>query len=92
MYRIDTDAIRECDALMIILNGRAIDEGAAFELGFAKAISKPCFALQTDSRFAHAWGNNPMITAAVEHVFGSLLELNDWARRNGLAASIGCAA
>ena len=79
VYQTDIRAIQECDVLLIVLNGRAIDEGAAFELGFASAIERSCFALQTDTRFAHAWGNNPMITASVRRVFRSLSELQDWA-------------
>jgi nucleoside 2-deoxyribosyltransferase len=80
VYSTDVKAIMDCDVLLIVLNGRAIDEGAAFELGFAKASGKECFALQTDSRFAHAWGNNPMINAAVERTFRSVAELREWAK------------
>ncbi len=79
VFQTDIKAIQECDVLLIVLNGRAIDEGAAFELGFASAIEKPCFALQTDTRFAHAWGNNPMIDASVRRIFTSLSELEEWA-------------
>src|SRR4051794_21028148 len=43
-YRIvfdrDVAAIRDCDALVINLDGRSVDEGAAFELGVAHALGK----------------------------------------------------
>ena len=33
VFRGDLDAIREADCLIAVLDGRAIDEGVAFELG-----------------------------------------------------------
>ena len=78
VFRWDMDAIHDCDVLIAILDGRAIDEGVAFELGIAFAHSKRCVGLQTDSRRLAAWGNNPMITGALEAVFASIDELVNW--------------
>jgi|GEM_PF-277251 len=80
VFRQDIAAIEESDALLIVLDGRSVDEGAAFELGFAYAIGKPCVGLQTDSRRAHPWGNNPMIHQSARPVFHSVAELAEWAR------------
>src|SRR5277367_6492880 len=38
----DLQAIRECDVCLIVLDGRTVDEGAAFELGFSYALGKAC--------------------------------------------------
>jgi nucleoside 2-deoxyribosyltransferase len=74
----DMDAIRQSDLLVAILDGRAIDEGVAFELGIAFAQSKACVGLQTDSRPLASWGNNPMITGALEMIFTSVDDLVGW--------------
>src|SRR5262245_47713244 len=61
VFDVDVGAIKSCDAVLIVLDGRAIDEGAAFELGYAFALGKECFGLQTDVRRLLSTGNNPMI-------------------------------
>ncbi len=78
VFRCDMDAIREADYLIAILDGRAIDEGVAFELGVGFCHSKRCIGLQTDSRRLAAWGNNPMITGALEMIFHSVDDLMSW--------------
>jgi nucleoside 2-deoxyribosyltransferase len=80
----DLEAIRKADCLIAILDGRAIDEGVAFELGVAFSQSKRCVGLQTDSRRLAVWGNNPMITGALEIVFTSLIDLIEWIKLSGL--------
>lgn len=80
----DMDAIRQADYLIAILDGRAIDEGVAFELGVAFCHSKRCIGLQTDCRRLAAWGNNPMITGALEVTFTSLDALIEWVRGEAL--------
>lgn len=80
----DMDAIREADYIIAILDGRTIDEGVAFELGVAFSQTKRCVGLQTDSRRLAVWGNNPMITGALETVFMSVDELMEWVRKSVL--------
>jgi len=46
----DISAIKACDSLLIILNGRVVDEGAAFELGVAWSLGKACFGFKDDFR------------------------------------------
>ena len=79
------DAILDCDCLVAILDGRTIDEGVAFELGVAFSAKKRCFAIQTDSRCLAIWGNNPMITGALEFLFHSVDDLVAWfnSQQNG---------
>ncbi|MCC7044746.1 MAG: nucleoside 2-deoxyribosyltransferase [Acidobacteria bacterium] len=79
VYEEDTCALRRCDLVMIVLDGRSVDEGAAFELGFATGLGKECYAVQTDPRRLLPWGNNPMIAGAVRRVFCSLEEVAEWA-------------
>jgi nucleoside 2-deoxyribosyltransferase len=80
IFAADTTAILAADCLLAVLDGRSIDEGTAFELGFAFAHKKLCFGLQTDPRRLVVYGNNPMIEQAVETVFCSIDELTTWAR------------
>jgi nucleoside 2-deoxyribosyltransferase len=85
VFRLDTIAIKKCEVLLIVLDGRAIDEGAAFELGYAYAQGKCCVGLQTDPRRLLLTGNNPMIDCAVSEVFLSVTDLLAWARAFVLA-------
>jgi nucleoside 2-deoxyribosyltransferase len=80
VFRRDIDAIQQADYVIAILDGRAIDEGVAFELGVAFSQGKRCVGLQTDSRRLAACGNNPMITGALEAVFAVVDDLIDWVR------------
>lgn len=84
VFRRDIDAIRQADYVIAILDGRAIDEGVAFELGVAFSQTKRCVGLQTDSRRLAVWGNNPMITGALETVFMSVDDLMEWVRTSVL--------
>jgi nucleoside 2-deoxyribosyltransferase len=80
IFRGDINAITACDVLFLVLDGRSVDEGAAFELGVAYALGKTCFGLQTDVRRLLPIGNNPMIAAPLSRVFQSLGEMSNWAR------------
>lgn len=80
VFAMDIDALEECDVFLIILDGRSVDEGASFELGFAFARGKACFGLRTDPRQLLAEGHNPMIESPVRQVFGDLPTLIAWAK------------
>ena len=75
----DISAIKRCDLLLIVLDGRSIDEGAAFELGFAYAYGKICFGIQTDTRRLFGDQNNPMIDCPIIYTFKNVEDLVDWA-------------
>lgn len=75
VFEADVNAIRRCDYLVAVLDGRTIDEGVAFEIGFARALGKCCFGLKTDDRALLPSGDNPMIIAGCHEVFGSTLDL-----------------
>lgn len=80
VFQGDIRAIDACDLFLAILDGRTIDEGVAFELGYAFARGKKCLSLRTDSRQLAAWGNNPMITQAVSKEFSTTDALYVWCK------------
>lgn len=83
-YRIvfdrDVTAIKRCDALVINLDGRTVDEGAAFELGLAHGLGKVCIGYRTDVRVLLPYGINPMISVPLHRTFASMEELVDWVK------------
>ena len=81
VFQVDIGALNSCDAFLIVLDGRTVDEGAAFELGYAFAMGKPCYGLQTDVRRLLSTGNNPMIDRALCEVFQDTAGLMLWAER-----------
>ena len=87
VFRRDIDAIRHADMIIAILDGRAIDEGVALELGVAFALEKRSVGLQTDSRRLAALGNNPMISGALERVFVSVDSLLEWGKAGGVVSA-----
>jgi nucleoside 2-deoxyribosyltransferase len=78
VFNLDIGALDSCDLLLVVLDGRTIDEGAAFELGYAYAKGKRCYGLQTDVRRLLTYGNNPMIESACEIIFDSLEVMSKW--------------
>ncbi len=78
IFSSDIEAIKNSDILLLVLDGRSIDEGAAFELGIAYAYKKICIGLQTDPRRLLPTGNNPMITCSISHIFTSIDDLRLW--------------
>jgi nucleoside 2-deoxyribosyltransferase len=91
-YRIvfdrDVAALRACDALVINLDGRVVDEGAAFELGCAYALGKRCVGYRTDVRVLLPWGLNPMVSVPLDETFTSIAALAAWAREFRVGASL----
>jgi nucleoside 2-deoxyribosyltransferase len=69
VFKNDMNAIRQADMVLIVLDGRAVDEGAAFELGAAYVLGKLCVGLQTDFRRLAPFGNNPMLSGALTKVY-----------------------
>ena len=74
----DIRAIIESHYVLIVMDGRTVDEGAAFELGYASALRKTCIGLQTDVRRLLPFGNNPMLTGALVNTFQNIDALCIW--------------
>ena len=87
IYDRDVQALKEADALFLVLDGRTIDEGAAFELGYAVALGKRCVGLQTDPRRLLPLGNNPMIEVPLEQILTNCGEIARWAKEFAMDAS-----
>jgi nucleoside 2-deoxyribosyltransferase len=79
VFAKDIAAINACDALIINLDGRTVDEGAAVELGYAFALSKVCVGYRTDVRVLLPWGLNPMVTVPLRQILSTPQELEEWA-------------
>jgi nucleoside 2-deoxyribosyltransferase len=78
VFEKDCAAIDCADLLVAVLDGAGIDEGVAFEIGYAFGLGKYCVGLQTDVRRALPTGNNPMIGRALRTIFSSCEELISW--------------
>ncbi len=71
IFERDRLALHECDMLIAVLDGAHIDEGVAFEIGFAHALGRLCLGFQSDVRRALPSGNNPMIGRALSSIFSA---------------------
>ena len=78
IFEQDLTAIEKSNLLIAILDGAHIDEGVAFETGYAFALGKPCIGLQTDGRRTLPTGNNPMLGRSITVVCHSRSELIEW--------------
>ena len=75
IFKADCKAIRSACVIVAVLDGRTIDEGVAFEIGYGYGIGKTCFGLKADDRVMLPTGDNPMILKACVKVVGSAIEL-----------------
>lgn len=80
VFSLDILVLDACNYFLIILDGRSVDEGAAFELGHAYASGKPCYGLKTDCRQLLSIGNNPMIDCSLKMIFPDIPSLLNWAK------------
>lgn len=80
IFQGDLRAIERCDILLLVMDGRVIDEGACFELGYAYSRGKVCIGLKTDVRTLLTIGDNPMIECALRETFGDMDEVSEWIR------------
>jgi nucleoside 2-deoxyribosyltransferase len=80
IFARDIEAIERCDILVLVMDGRVIDEGASFELGYAYSRGKICIGLKTDVRSLLSIGDNPMIECALRGVFREMQDISDWIR------------
>lgn len=87
VFNIDVESLNRCDALLIVIHGKVVDEGAAFELGYAYAMGKPCFGLQTEQNCLLCTDNNPMIYCSLLEIFKDTNELISWANRVSISSS-----
>jgi len=69
IFNLDIAAVKKCDIILFLLDGRVPDEGACFELGMAYALEKECIGLKTDIRsFADGY-DNLMLRKSLSAIF-----------------------
>jgi nucleoside 2-deoxyribosyltransferase len=78
IFSADIEAINRCTVIFVILNGRTIDEGAAFELGVAWSLGKTCIGYKDDFRQLTSSGDNPMIEGALSMILTNYNEVRAW--------------
>jgi nucleoside 2-deoxyribosyltransferase len=81
IFAADIEAIERCDILLLVMDGRVIDEGACFELGYAYSRGKICIGVKTDVRSLLPIGDNPMIDCALRNIFRDLDSAALWIRQ-----------
>lgn len=80
VFQRDISALDNSLLVVALLDGAVVDEGVAFELGYAFGQGISCVGLQTDSRRQLPTGNNPMIGRCLAEIFASEGALIDWVR------------
>jgi nucleoside 2-deoxyribosyltransferase len=80
IFARDIEAIERCDILLLVMDGRVIDEGASFELGYAYSRGKICIGLKTDVRSLLSIGDNPMVECGLREIFHDMQEVAKWIR------------
>lgn len=75
IFERDRAALMQTTLLVAVLDGAHVDEGVAFEIGFARALGAHCIGFQSDIRRALPSGNNPMIARSLSAIFDDLDQL-----------------
>ncbi len=78
VFRADLEELERADVVIATLNGLGVDDGTAWELGYAHAKGTPCLGLFSDERVhARAVELNPMLSESLDALAGSLEELRE---------------
>ena len=77
MFEGDVNAIKDCDAILCILDGRVPDEGLCVELGMAYVLGKKRIGYKTDKRSLDEFGVNLMIEGCLEKIVSTKDELRN---------------
>lgn len=83
LFERDLEELDRADVLLILMDGRAVDEGACFELGYAHCLGKRCVGFKTDSRSLIRGRDSLMLCGAVERV------ATDWPSLRALLGQLG---
>jgi nucleoside 2-deoxyribosyltransferase len=74
---VKSPVINNYSVLVAMLDGARVDDGVAFEIGYAFALGKSCIGFQTDFRRSIFGRNNPIVEAGLKSIVAdepSLLE------------------
>ena len=67
LFEKDWEAVKWCDIVLVILDGRVPDEGACVEIGMGFALGKECIAYKTDLRSFISGEDNLMISGVIRN-------------------------
>ena len=67
LFEKDWEAVKWCDIVLVILDGRVPDEGACVEIGMGYALGKECIAYKTDLRSFISGEDNLMISGVIRN-------------------------
>ena len=81
VFNCDIQAMNQCDILFAILDGRTVDEGVAFEIGYSFGKGKECVGFKSDNRTLLPSGNNPMIDQSLKMIFCDFESTLKWAKK-----------
>jgi len=74
IFREDLHALRDCDVVLCLLDGRVPDEGMCVELGIGYALGKAGLGYKTDQRVHDPGGLNLMIEGCLAGRVAATLE------------------
>jgi nucleoside 2-deoxyribosyltransferase len=69
MYQFCLQSIKDCDAVLAILEGADADSGTCIEMGYAFGIGKPIIGVRTDFRSSEDRGLNLMVSNICAKLF-----------------------
>jgi nucleoside 2-deoxyribosyltransferase len=69
MYQFCLQSIKNCDAVLAILEGADADSGTCIEMGYAFGIGKPIIGVRTDFRSSEDRGLNLMVSNICAKLF-----------------------
>lgn len=75
IFESDVKAVKECDILLFLLDGRVPDEGACFELGMAHILDKICIGFKNDARNFSDGQDNLMLVKSLKHLVNTTDDL-----------------
>lgn len=78
VFRLDSQHMDWCDAVLFMMDGRVPDEGACFELGYCYHAGKRCVGYKTDVRSFIDGHDNSMLVGSLEAVLHNEAELREF--------------
>lgn len=90
VFKADVASISSSNILIAVLDGRTIDEGVCFEIGYANALNILCIGLKNDDRSLLPSGDNPMIVCGCKHIYSSILDLEVYLGSYVVSLAKGC--
>jgi nucleoside 2-deoxyribosyltransferase len=86
IFRACRDALEGCDVVVALLDGTQVDDGTAWEIGYAHAMGKPVYGVRTDMRSAGETRHslvNAMIQGCLAGLSKSVDEIGELVRKAG---------